>query len=60
MTFASAVRAAIIFTTVLSAGPGLSPSAAQELSNDVKYVETVAMAHGTPVLVARSVLRSLC
>jgi hypothetical protein len=56
MTFSSAVRAAIIFATVLRAGPGLSPSAAQELSTDVGFVEAVsgrvvAMAHGTPVLV---------
>jgi hypothetical protein len=55
MALASAVRGAIISATVLAAGPGLSRSAAQELSNDIGYVETVsgrvvAMAHGAPVL----------
>jgi hypothetical protein len=52
---ASAIRAVVIFTTVLGAGVGLSPSAAQELSTDVGFIEAVsgrvvAMAHGTPVL----------
>jgi hypothetical protein len=56
MTPASAIRAVIIFATLLGAGSGLSPSAAQELSTDVGFVEAVsgrvvAMTHGTPVLV---------
>jgi hypothetical protein len=53
MAPASAIRAVLIFATV-GAGPGLSPSAAQE-STDVGFIEAVrgrvvAMAHGTPVL----------
>jgi hypothetical protein len=56
MTPASAIRAVIIFATLLGAGSGLSPSAAQELSTDVGFVEAVsgrvvAMTRGTPVLV---------
>jgi hypothetical protein len=56
MTPATAIRAVIIFATLLGAGSGLSPSAAQELSTDVGFVEAVsgrvvAMTHGTPVLV---------
>jgi hypothetical protein len=56
MTPASAIRAVVIFATLLGAGSGLSPSAAQELSTDVGFVEAVsgrvvAMTRGTPVLV---------
>jgi hypothetical protein len=56
MTFSSVVRDAIVLATVLGASPSLSPSAAQELSTDVGFVEAVsgrvvAMSHGTPVLV---------
>jgi hypothetical protein len=49
-------RAAVVFSTVLGAFSGLSPSAAQEAATDVAYVEAVsgrvvAFARGTPNLV---------
>jgi hypothetical protein len=57
MTFSSAVRDAIVLATVLGASPSLSPSAAQEVSTDVGFVEAVSgrvvtMSHGRPVLVS--------
>jgi hypothetical protein len=50
------IRAAVIFATVLGAGSGLSPSAAQESATDVGFVEAmsgrvVAFVRGSPVLV---------
>ena len=57
MTFSSVVRGAIVLATVLGASPSLSPSAAQQLSTDVGFVEAVSgrvvtMSHGRPVLVS--------
>ena len=50
------IRAAVIFATVLGAGSGLSPSAAQKSATDVGFVEAmsgrvVAFVRGSPVLV---------
>ena len=50
------IRAAVIFATVLGAGSGLSPSAAQDSATDVGFVEAmsgrvVAFVRGSPVLV---------
>jgi hypothetical protein len=56
MIAANMTRAAVVFSTVLGAFSGLSPSAAQEAATDVAYVEAVsgrvvAFARGTPNLV---------
>jgi hypothetical protein len=56
MIAASVIRALVVFSTVLAAGCGLSPSAAQEAATEVGFVEAVsgrvvALARGTPALV---------
>jgi hypothetical protein len=56
MTAARVIRALLVFSTVLAAGSGLSPSAAQEAATEVGFVEAVsgrvvAFARGAPVLV---------
>jgi hypothetical protein len=56
MISASVIRALLVFSTVLGAGTGLSPSAAQESTTEVGFIEAVsgrvvALASGTPVLV---------
>src|SRR5258705_6491045 len=50
------IRATVIFATVVGAGSGLSPLAAQESATDVGFVEAmsgrvVAFVRGSPVLV---------
>jgi hypothetical protein len=56
MTPKSVIRAVVVFSMVLGAGLGLSPSTAQESATDVGYVEAVsgrvvAFTRGAPVLV---------
>lgn len=56
MIAASVIRTLLVFSTVLGAGSGLSPSAAQEAATEVGFVETVSgrvvvLARGAPVRV---------
>lgn len=56
MIAAGVIRTLVVVSTVLGAGFGLSPSAAQDSATDVGFVEAVsgrvvAFARGTPVLV---------
>jgi hypothetical protein len=56
MTPKSLIRAVVVFSMVLGAALGLSPSTAQQSATDVGYVEAVsgrvvAFARGAPVLV---------